>query len=353
VHGLAESAIVASGSAMPVVLICPLLLGLVGLQEEEEEEVRSLCLLLSVVTLTDDDEGGSDWMLQPNLALKCLHVLTDIDWNETGIPNLFGDEESPFNFGRSFGAFIIGCLKGEFSPATMVMYRLWEREKYLVAQQKCDEMYQAHLPGKSIAEARNLAVSQYVQEVIDLRANNGSELTPEHFREGVDLILRRAARWMSLVTAVGSIEILLIDQGVQALRDDTSIGHVIEEGTDQEFEELKQRLLEPSYGIKNDCKRLTGVPKMIRDLGNALPDTDIRRYLAEEVKTRIQDVFGESIPNLEDNPPGMRKINPGAPQRYINEIFGIILRSGRDESSVIPQPSSLTGEEHHPNSSQS
>jgi hypothetical protein len=280
-------------------------------------------------------------MLQPHTVLRCLHALTDVNWDETGIPSLFDGEEPFTEISRSFGTVIVCYLYGEFNPANMVLYRLWERQNYLIAQQKCDEMYQAHLPGKSIAEARDLAVPQYVREETDKRINNWSEITPEQISEGIYLILRRAARWRTLVSAFESMEILLIDQRKQLLRSNTTLEDVLENGTDEEFEELKQFFLDPSNRVKDSCLRLTGVSKMIRNLVDEPLDTEIRRYLAEEIKSRVQAVFGESIPDLDDTSTEMLKIHPGPPQRYIVDIFGIRIRISERESSVIPQPSPI------------
>ena len=82
---------------------------------------------------------------------------------------------------------------------------------------------------------------------------------------------------------------------------------------------------------------------MIQDLANEPRDTEIRRYLAEEVKSRVQAVFGPSIPILDDTSTEMGKIHPGPPQRYIVDVFGFRIMIGESESSVIPQQSSPTG----------
>ena len=189
VFGLTESATVVSGSAMPVVPISCLPLGPVRMWKE----VRALGWVLRFLTQTDDDQKGDGSIRQPHWVLRCLQVLTDISWDETGTPNCFDGAETFPGVSRGFGAVMLGYVRGEFSPANMVLYRLWERDNYLAAQQKCDKMYQAHLPGKSTAEARDLAVSQYVQEETDKRADDPSEISPEHISEGVHLILRRAA----------------------------------------------------------------------------------------------------------------------------------------------------------------
>lgn len=302
----------------------------------------SLCLVLLVVILTSKEEESSVSLLGPRTVLRCLHVLTDMNWDEIATTDIADTGETQFGCGRSFGAIMHGVIYGEFCPADMILYRLWERQNYLVAQQKCDDMYQAHLPGKPSAEARNLAVSQYVQEVTEKRADDESGLTPENIREAIHLILRRAARWMTLVTTF-SIEILLVNQRKQLLRDNVTLGNVFEDGTDEEFEELLRFLLNPANRVRETCLLLSGVSKMIIDLADASPNSEIRQYLGSAVKLRVQDIFGEPVDFL-NKTPAEREIHNRPPQRYINAIFGI---------KIITRQLPSAGKERHPNSSQS
>jgi hypothetical protein len=50
------------------------------------------------------------------------------------------------------------------------------------------------------------------------------DMSPENYRQGVDLVLRRAARWMALVKAMRSTEVLLLDPSKYLINADLNIG---------------------------------------------------------------------------------------------------------------------------------
>jgi hypothetical protein len=66
------------------------------------------------------------------MSLRSLQVLTNIDWTETGMQNVFDGYEGPLEGAeRVLGALLRGCLCGEFNPANVVLQRFWERSRYL------------------------------------------------------------------------------------------------------------------------------------------------------------------------------------------------------------------------------
>lgn len=202
----------------------------------------------------------------------------------------------------------------------MVLYQLWERRHYCIAQERYDELYQANLPNNSAAEARSLAVAQYIQETTEKLETDYSDCgKPGTIRNAVNHILRRASRWTALINSVKSREILLIDQNQHVMRPETIIGNVIEQGTDAEFDEMVDFLLDPKNLVKDNCLRLSGVSEMISDLADAQDGSELREYLARQVKRRVQDVFGD----VAVAPTEKLKVVEGPSQLDILAIFGI------------------------------
>lgn len=184
-------------------------------------------------------------------------------------------------------------------------------------------MYQDNMPGRSTTEARRLTVAQYIREETEKMAPTQSQLQPEHITEAVHVMLRRASRWTALVEAIDSAEILLVDQTKHVMQEHTTIGQVLEAGTDEEFEELKVLLLKPTNRVKENCLLLSGVSNMIIALADALVDSDLRRYLAETVKLRIRDVYGEPFAAPGETATEKSKLLCGPPQTYLHAILGI------------------------------
>jgi hypothetical protein len=229
-----------------------------------------------------------------------MQALVDIDWTGIGALGHGGGEPRgpvPDFVDPAFVTVCLGCVAG-FGPADAVLYRMWERDCYLMAQDECDKIYQGYLPGKSMSEARRLTVESYTQRKIDRIAPSPAyghcNLHPEHIREAVSLILRRASRWLELINAIGSQEVILVDQDKAIVNSDKTFGQILD-GTVEEFEELKRFLLDPVNGFRDNCLQLTGLSNMIHDMANAPLDSVLRRYLEEHVKLRIRSIYGDPI----------------------------------------------------------
>jgi hypothetical protein len=207
----------------------------------------------------------------------------------------------------------------------MVLYRLWERGCYCRAQERFDEIYQAHLRGRTPAEAKRLATQQYVQETLDKQVEGRSKVSsPTYVETTVKTILQRASRWTALVKATNSAEILLIDQSTHITPHNMTLGNVIVNGTDDEFEEMKSFMMSPESLVKEDCLRLSGVSDMIFDLATAKEDSELRGYLAKVIKMRIESVFGPPQEMPGESFEGSIKFFNGRPQCFIMDIFGLL-----------------------------
>lgn len=252
-------------------------------------------------------------------------MLTQINWDGAG----FFDTEAPedTNDILGFNAIAMGFLIGKYTPSNMLLYRLWERENYIRAQERFDEIYRAQLPCQSFLEAKRLAIQQYTQEILDHQIEKESEISSREDVEGaVFHILRRGARWTELMHAVDSPEILLIDQTMHVMDEDTIIGNVIEHGTNEEFDVMKEFLIAPENRVKEDCLRLSGVSQMALDLADSPRNSPLRNYLTTAIRDRIEVVYGR-LPQLNGNE--RIPFFCGRPQRDIVDIFGIMLKFPR------------------------
>lgn len=290
-------------------------------------------LALGCKTLTSGEDCIIRSMLQPKWIIGGLGKLKWINWDDiTSSSHLdlssFGDR-----WGRALSTIVGGYAVGEYCPADMVLYRHWERINYLKAQARCDKLYWAHLRGESVASARDLAVSDYIQEQIAKQAAISSSIAPHDVREAAHLILRRAARWQLLVNYF-SEEFLLVDQSEALLRPNVTLEAVLEDGSDEDFKSLVSDLIDPSLQVRETCLMLTGVSRMILDLADSPTDSAIHRYLARRVKERIEYVMGTNPESPSAaSPTERRKIQDGPPQRYIVSLFGIRMTSDETDDS--------------------
>ncbi|KAJ5677596.1 uncharacterized protein N7477_003229 [Penicillium maclennaniae] len=61
--------------------------------------------------------------------------------------------------------------------------------------------------------------------------------------------------------------------------------------SNEEYDSLLVNLLDPSLGLKETCLKLSGVVGMIQHLQD-LGESEIRTFLAQEIKRRVKDVLG-------------------------------------------------------------
>lgn len=191
-----------------------------------------------------------------------MYVLTQISWDETGLWTSGGnDSENP---AVGMIAMALSYIRNEFTPSNLVMYRLWERQHYIRAYEQFDEMYQAHLAREIPVEAKNLALEQYIQQTINAQTEANSQVVlPTDIVKAVWLIFRRGCRWRTLVHAIESGEVLLLDQTVQLMNETITVGRVIDVGTDEDFVTMKDFLLDPENRLRENCLRLSGVSDML------------------------------------------------------------------------------------------
>jgi hypothetical protein len=219
-------------------------------------------------------------------------VLADISWDDLAYPNFEKQPENGKPYGGSFGllAIILGTLS-EFSPSNLVLYRLWERDRCCAANNEYGILYKSYQSGRSLQEARHMAR----QELVTRKCDKAPGRSRDSIAEAVDHILRKGARWTDLVSAVESMEVLLVDEDRHLRDSTTTLGKVIAHGTDEEFEAMKAFLLSEENTFKECCLRLTGVQRMITDLSETRKSqTELRAYLVKAIGERIEYVFGPS-----------------------------------------------------------
>jgi hypothetical protein len=93
---------------------------------------------------------------------------------------------------------------------------------------------------------------------------------------------------------VGSQEVLLVDE------DDEDLWHeecpnpiqIIEGGSEDAFQQCKERLLSPELGLKEACLRLSGISTMILAVHNLNDDSVARWLMVAEISRRVRDVLG-------------------------------------------------------------
>lgn len=260
---------------------------------------------------------------EPIWVLRCIQTLTDISWHDTGYPNFNVPEGHPCNLPQGFQAIVMGYIYG-FAPCNLVLYRVWERTNYIEAYRKFDRIYQSLLPGRTAIGAKQLAAARYTAELLNAQVDPSPYGRPwTDIYETAPHILQRASRWMALLDALQSEEILLVDQNECLMDSNTSLGKVIEGGTDEEFAAVKEFLLLPENSVKECCLRLTGVTKMISTLADTPKDTELRRYLTGEIQRRITDVFGPPVAVSNEPPAELQLVEASGVQRSITHIFGI------------------------------
>lgn len=90
-----------------------------------------------------------------------------------------------------------------------------------------------------------------------------------------------------------SMEVLLVDEDRYIGDPTTTLGKVIEHGTEEEFEAMKAFLFSEENNFKECYLRLTGGCSMINELKETCEsETRLRVYLVKAIKERIEDVFG-------------------------------------------------------------
>jgi hypothetical protein len=171
-----------------------------------------------------------------------------------------------------------GWAEGKFHANNMVIYRLWERHNYYYAVEHFDKIYQRHLPTHTTMEAKQIAFDEHAREIQEAQVRGESQITSlAIIREALKQILKRGLRWMALVNAFESEEILLLDQDAP-LFENSTLGDVLLDCSDDDFEWMKGFLLLPENGLKNTCYRLSGISNMLKDLSDTGHDSPVRTW---------------------------------------------------------------------------
>ena len=134
----------------------------------------------------------------------------------------------------------------------------------------------------------------------------GKDMSPssadvDKFVKEFDFRIRIAKRVVSLVDAFGVREVLLIhfDEDEVTLAQGIPMLKFIDLN-DDEWESQLSQLLHPSLQLKETCLKLSGVVHMIEEL-YGMGQSELRTFLAKEIRRRVQDVFGGAVESDEDD----------------------------------------------------
>ncbi|KAI4167179.1 MAG: hypothetical protein LQ343_007412 [Gyalolechia ehrenbergii] len=270
-----------------------------------------------------------------------MYALSHIQWDNTGLyDNDTLRNEQNFRPNGQITLTLIQCLSlGNFRPSNLVLYHLWERENCVRLWDKFDDLYQTFLTRENSANAKHLAKEQYAQKILRDRIDEGSSLSSlDAVKEAVDHILLRGKRWRALVQAVQSADILVMYQSRGTADKYSSVGHVVDHGSDEDFDRMKRLILDPVNHLQETCLRLTGVRDMIFELANAPIHSELRKYLATAVKFRIESIFEPIEEKWPDVLSHRMLIITDYLQRNIVDILGICIKVEFDWSQVRNGP---------------
>ncbi|KAL9045015.1 MAG: hypothetical protein Q9214_001891, partial [Letrouitia sp. 1 TL-2023] len=268
-----------------------------------------------------------------------MYALCHIQWDNTG---LYDDDvsrnEHNFDPKGQITLVLIQCLSlGNFRPSNVVLYHLWERANCVRFWDEFDDLYQTILTRENSTNAKHLAKEQYAQKILRGLIDKKSPLSSlDAVKEAVDEILLRGERWRILVQAVHSVDILMIYQSRGTADMYSTVGDVVDHGSDEDFDRLKRQVLDPKYRMRETCLLLTGVRDMILNLVNAPVRSELRKYLATAIKTRIQSVFKPLPEEWPDVVSRKMLIITDPFQRNIVDILGMCIVIEFDWSHVRP-----------------
>jgi hypothetical protein len=158
------------------------------------------------------------------------------------------------------------------------------------------EIYEAELANGSPEDLAKRCA--YFKVVNDFLEKDNTTLPPEekaHFIREFDLTLLIGSRWNELIDAIGSEEVLLINEYDHLLcfDEEENPAQVIEEGSDAAFRQYKERLVSSELGLKDTCLRLSGICNMIIALRRMDGDFEARKVILEEIPRRVLAVLGK------------------------------------------------------------
>jgi hypothetical protein len=276
---------------------------------------------------------------------RCIQFLTEVSWQLTGLKHGFEDMQTD-KLSPSFATILSGYIFGNLSPADMVLFRIWERENYILAYDRFEELLQSHatdLEGSATA-ARTVALNQYIEMTCHEYRSQSSYSNVER-AEAAKAIVQRGSRWRSLLEGVSCVDALLLDQQAYIAHPNNIIGDVIEKGSDEEFEAMRQYLLSPDDSFKEICLRLSGIVRMIKDLADSDGNSELRNYLAKEIDYRIQEAMPplNGTANFRVSPETRVEFTIERSHRVIYEIFGISSTGFPDDMRAVRPGSQVAG----------
>lgn len=252
-----------------------------------------------------------------------MYSLGSITWDYAGLYDAAAPEESSLVGSMGVASSV---FRGEMYAPNLVLFQLWERNKYIDAHEKVDELYRAHLSQTNASEAKHLATEEYIQEVHARQIEKDSDISSrEDINQAVRHILHRGARWSSLVAAVGSAEVLLMDDRLY-IGVVKAIGDIIKDGTDEEFDKLKTDLLNVEGRVRDTCLALSGVTEMLFELSESPKDSITRRNLTRAITGRFDNLFGQPGPDMRRDPDKKVAICSDYLLRSVVDIFGFSIR---------------------------
>lgn len=162
---------------------------------------------------------------------------------------------------------------------------------------------------EEIKQAKASGMTEQVAETFasrKLMLDLGKTIDPQQtsideFVMDFDLRIKIAKRIASLVDVIGVTEVLLISfdgDRIELPGDIPSLTFI--EVSDEEWTSLLSQLLNPSLQLKETCLRLSGVVRIIQEL-DGIGESVLRTFLAQEIRRRVKDVFGESDESDEDD----------------------------------------------------
>ena len=91
-------------------------------------------------------------------VFECLYLLERISWSDTGLSKM--REETSSDWGcPALLTLVDGVLHGHITPANYVLYRLWQRERYLHAQEEFSGLSRSKMTDLSPAQAKEQATA--------------------------------------------------------------------------------------------------------------------------------------------------------------------------------------------------
>lgn len=162
-----------------------------------------------------------------------------------------------------------------------------------------EAMTQAKASGMTEQAAETFASRKVI---LDIGKGIGSgSADVDKFVKEFDFRVTIARRVASLVDAFGVREVLLIhfDEDEVTLSQGIPMLKFINL-SDDEWASLLSQLLHPSLQLKETCLKLSGVVHMIEEL-YGMGQSELRTFLAKEIRRRVQDVFGEAAEGDEDD----------------------------------------------------